>query len=192
MGSLDKYKGQNFEIVYADPAWNYFGDPDKMAAAGKHYDLMSQADVCAMPIKDIMAPKAALFLWCTGPRMDLAFEALSSWGLHYRGVAFVWVKTRKDGKIIGAQGVAPTAVKPITEFVLIATTNKRGRPFPLLDFKVEQVVLAPRGRHSEKPAEVRSRIDRLYGADRKKIELFSRAPVDGWECSGYEIDGEKY
>jgi len=190
--ALDKYIGQDFEIVYADPAWGYYGDPNKMAAAGKHYNLMSQADICAMPIKDIMAKKAALFLWATGPKLHEAIEAINSWGLNYRGVAFVWVKTRLDGNIIGAQGVAPTAVKPITEFVLIATTNKTGRPFPLLDFKVEQVVLAPRGKHSEKPEEVRLRIDRLYGSDRKKIELFSRKETPGWVCTGDEIDGEKY
>jgi N6-adenosine-specific RNA methylase IME4 len=169
-----------------------YGDPNKMAAAGKHYGLMTMADICAMPVREIMAPKAALFMWCTGPRMDLAFEAIKSWGLHYRGVAFVWVKTRKDGGIIGAQGIPPTAVKPITEFVLLATTNKTGRPFPLLDSKVEQVVLAPRGKHSEKPEEVRRRIENIYGADRKKIELFARKKTVGWTCTGDEVDGEKY
>lgn len=190
--ALTDYTGHNFEIVYADPAWSYFGDPNKNAAAGKHYDLITQKDLCALPVKDIMAKKAALFLWATGPRLDFAFEAIKSWGLHYRGVAFVWVKTRKDGNMIGAQGIPPTAVKPTTEFVLLATTNKTGRPFPLLDSKVSQVVLAPRGKHSEKPSEVRTRIENIYGKDRKKIELFSRKMVDGWVCTGEEIDGEKY
>lgn len=190
--ALDQYIGQDFEIVYADPAWSYFGDPNKNAAAGKHYDLISQADLCSLPIKDIMAPKAALFVWATGPRLNFAFEAIQAWGLHYRGVAFVWAKTRKSGGIIGAQGIPPTAVKPVTEFVLLATTNKKGRPFPLLDSKVEQVVLAPRSEHSKKPEEVRSRIERLYGPDRKKIELFARTSAPGWVSTGYEIDGEKY
>ena len=169
-----------------------YGDPNKMAAAGKHYGLMTMPDICAMPIKDIVAKKAAVFVWATGPRMDLAFEAIKSWGLHYRGVAFVWVKTRKDGAIIGAQGIPPTAVKPITEFVLLATTNKSGRPFPLLDSKIQQVVLAPRGKHSEKPEEVRTRIEKIYGSDRKKIELFARKETPGWTCTGDEITGEKY
>lgn len=190
--ALSDYVGQNFEIVYADPAWSYFGDPNKNAAAAKHYNLISQADLCALPVKEVMAPKAALFLWATGPRLDFAFEAINAWGLHYRGVAFVWAKTRKDGVIIGAQGVPPTAVKPVTEFVLLATTMKRGRPFPLLDSKVEQVVLAPRQEHSKKPEEVRKRIERLYGSDRKKIELFARKTSPGWVCTGDQIDGKKY
>lgn len=192
MSALDSYKGEDYEIVYLDPPWSYHGDPNKMGAAGKHYDLMEQEDVKDLPMKDIMAKKSAAFIWATGPKLHYAIEAIESWGLHYRGVAFVWVKTRKDGGIIGAQGVPPTAVKPITEFVLLATTNKTGRPFPLLDSKIEQVVLAPRGKHSEKPEEVRGRIEKLYGSDRKKIELFARRSVEGWTTSGLDLTGEKY
>jgi len=190
--ALDKYKGQDFEIVYADPAWNYDGDPNKMGAAGKEYDLMTQGDICAMPVKSIMAKDAALFMWATGPKLHNAIEAIDSWGLHYRGIAFVWVKTTKDGVPMGPSGVPPTAVKPVTELVLLATTCKKGRPFKLLDSTIRQVVFEPRGKHSEKPEEVRSRIEKIYGSNRKKIELFARRRVDGWTCSGYELDGEKY
>jgi len=190
--ALDKYVGENFEIVYADPAWTMWGDPNKNAAAGKHYNLMSEKDILNMPVRDIMADKAALFVWATTPRLDLAMKAIESWGLHYRGMPFLWVKTRQDGQPIGAQGIPPTAVKPVVEVVLLATTMKRGRPFPLLDSKVRQVVFAPRGKHSEKPEEVRRRIESIYGSDRKKIELFARKETPGWVCSGDEIDGEKY
>lgn len=190
--ALTEYIGQDFEIVYCDPAWNYFGDPNKMGAAGKEYDLMTQADICAMPIKDIMAKKAACFVWATGPKLHDAVEAIESWGLFFRGVSFVWVKVNKDGTPMGAAGTPPTAVKPVTEFVLLGTTNKTGRPFPLLDSAIRQVVFEPRGKHSEKPEEVRTRIDKIYGSDRKKIELFARKETPGWVCSGYEIDGKKY
>lgn len=190
--ALDQYIGEDFEIVYADPAWTMWGDPNKNAAAGKHYDLMSEKDLLNMPVREIMAEKAALFVWATTPRLDLAMKAIESWGLHYRGMPFVWVKTRKDGQPIGAQGIPPTAVKPVVEVVLLATTNRRGRPFPLQDSAIRQVVFAPRGKHSEKPEEVRQRIARIYGADRKKIELFARKRTEGWVCSGYDLDGEKY
>ena len=30
-----------YDVVYADPPWSYYGDPNKMAAAGKYYALLS-------------------------------------------------------------------------------------------------------------------------------------------------------
>jgi N6-adenosine-specific RNA methylase IME4 len=53
---------------------------------------------------------------------------------------------------------------------------------------VSQVVIAPVTRHSEKPEEVRHRIEALYGQQRR-IELFARSQALGWEALGDEIDG---
>lgn len=175
-----------YDEVYADPPWPMWGSSTKNAAAGKHYTLMTLAAICAMPVKSLFrGKKGALFLWATCPRLDLAFKAIDSWGLHYRGVAFIWTKTRKDGQVIGAQGVPPTGTKPTAELCLLATTNNLGRPFPLLDASVRQDVFAPRGEHSEKPDEVRKRIVRLYG-DRPRLELFAREAKDGWDRWGLE------
>lgn len=192
MSDLSKYVGGNYDIVYMDPAWPMYGDPNKNAAAGKHYDLMSFEDICDMPIKDICADKAAVFVWATCPRLDIAIKAIESWGLHFRGVPFVWVKTRKDGVPIGPMGVPPTSTKPVSELVLLATTNKRGRPLVLQSSKVRQVVFAPRGKHSSKPEEVRERIEEVYGSDCKKLELFSRNAASGWTCSGSDLNGDVY
>lgn len=180
-----------FDVVYADPPWSYYGDPNKMAAAGKHYSLMADDDLMALPVKNLLRdPKhGAFFIWATCPRLDLAIKTIEAWGLVYRGVAFNWVKTRADGGVIGAQGIPPTATKPTSELCLFATTQKVGRPFPLLDSTVPQVILAPRGRHSEKPAIVREYIERLYG-DRPRIELFARERTKGWHAWGNEISSD--
>jgi N6-adenosine-specific RNA methylase IME4 len=110
------------------------------------------------------------------------------------------VKTRRDGIPIGAQGVTPTFTKPTCEFVLVATTVSKGRPFPILDLKQAQTVFlddqdvfdpqpvfAPRGRHSAKPDDVRRRIERLCG-ERPRIELFARGAVPGWDVWGAEAE----
>lgn len=187
MLKISKFFGK-YDIVYADPPWGYYGDPNKMAAAGKHYSLMSDEDLAALPVRSLLRdPKrGAFFIWATCPRLDLAIRTIEAWGLHYRGVAFNWVKIRQDGGIIGAQGVPPTATKPTSELCLLATTQPRGRPFSLLDAAVPQVLLAPRGRHSEKPATVRDLIVRLYG-DRPRIELFARQAALGWDAWGNEV-----
>jgi N6-adenosine-specific RNA methylase IME4 len=179
--------GPHYDVVLMDPPWMMWGDPNKNAAAGKFYDLMSEEDLAALPVRSLLRdPKhGAFFIWATCPRLDLALRTIAAWKLNYRGVAFNWVKTRKDGKVIGAQGIPPTGTKPTSELCLLATVQKVGRPFKLLDAGVPQVVLAPRGGHSEKPPEVRDRIVRLYG-DRPRIELFARARVSGWNAWGQE------
>ncbi len=179
-----------YDIIYADPAWTYYGSQTKMGAAGKEYaNSMGADEINALPVKDLLRDQkhGAVFVWATCPLLPLAIDAGRAWGFHYRGVAFNWIKTRKsDGQPIGAQGVPPTGTKPTTELCLLFTTCKKGRPFPLLSSKVRQTVFAPRGRHSEKPAEVRDRIVDLYG-DRPRIELFSRHNVTGWARIGNEL-----
>ncbi len=61
---------------------------------------------------------------------------------------------------------------------------RRGRiPTPRGSRNERQLVAAPRGAHSEKPAEVRRRIERMFPGQ-KKIELFARTRAPGWEAWG--------
>jgi len=52
-----------------------------------------------------------------------------------------------------------------------------------------QLLEAIRGRHSEKPFEVRNRIVQLMG-DIPRIELFARRKVEGWDCWGNEVESD--
>ena len=99
------------------------------------------------------------------------------------------VKTRGDGGIIHAQGVPPTYSKPTTEFLLVATTTKGGRPVKLLSSRLPQVVLAPREGHSVKPALFRRHIEDAFGPGPDKIELFARARFPGWDAIGDAVCG---
>lgn len=179
-----------FDLIYVDCPWYYHSDGTGSNLASKHYNLMSQEDLKALPIKSILNKNAAVLMWATGPRLDYAVDLLKSWDLHYRGVAFIWVKTRADGKIINGQGVPPTFTKPTTEFVLLGTTKKSGRPIPLQKFNTPQVVLAPRGKHSEKPKIFRELIEQTFKPPYEKLEMFARKPVPGWTCIGDGINGE--
>lgn len=177
-----------YDVVLADPPWDYYGSPTKPSAAAKHYDLMPDADMLAFGLSEWLAPRGVAFVWATSPRLDFALQCLSAWGLHFRGVAFVWVKTRRDGGIIGAQGVRPSITKPTTELVLAASRVRRGRPMPLGSEAVPQVVLAPRGEHSAKPVEVHERIEALYPGARR-VELFARRARPGWDSWGNQAPG---
>lgn len=177
---------RQYDIVYVDPPWHYYGSAVKDAAAAKHYPLMTVDELAAIDVGGILNKRAAVFMWATCPRLDFALKLIEAWGLTYRGVAYVWVKTNRRGQIINGQGVPPTFTKPTTELVLAATTKATGRPFPILDLAQAQVILHPRRAHSEKPAIFRERIELLCG-DRPRIELFARSTAKGWDSWGAEV-----
>lgn len=175
-----------YDVILADPPWSHYGQQDKWGAAAKFYDLMDDDAIVGLDVARLAKRESVLFCWATCPRLDFAIDVVRSWGFHYRGVAFVWVKTRKDGVPIGARGVRPSIVKPTTEIVIAASMTKKGRPMPLASEAVAQVVLAPTSRHSQKPAAVHERIEQLYPAA-KRIELFARERRNGWAVWGNEI-----
>jgi N6-adenosine-specific RNA methylase IME4 len=176
---------KTYDIAYVDPPWYYYGSPIKDAAAAKHYPLMSLEELAAIDVRRMLNKRAAVFMWATCPRLDFAIKLIDAWNLHYRGVAYVWVKVNKRGAIIAGQGVPPTFTKPTSELLLVATTRPTGRPFPILDLAQPQVVLQPRGVHSEKPAVFRTLVEQLCGR-RPRIELFARSRVAGWDAWGAE------
>ena len=188
---MTEFPGKQYSVILADPPWSYYGDPNKDQAAGKHYALMSDEDILSLPVAQLAARPAVLFLWATSPRLDLAIDTMRRWGFAYRGVAFVWVKTSQAGKVIHGQGVRPSLVKPTSELLLWGSTQAKGRPLRLLTESMGQVVLAhrPGNRHSAKPACFRERIVELLG-DVPRIELFARERVIGWDAWGNEVDNE--
>ena len=68
------------------------------------------------------------------------------------------------------------------ENVLVAV---KGKGLPRLQADIKQMVMAPIGEHSVKPAEIREALEKLYG-DVKRIELFSRSDAEGWDHWGNE------
>lgn len=179
---------KKYDVILCDPPWTYSGSQTKMGAAGNHYKLMSQQDLGALNIKSILKKKGMVLMWATGPRFDFAIDLIRAWGLHFRGVGFVWVKTRKDGVIINGQGVPPTFTKPTTEYVLVATTQRAGRPVKLIKHNTPQVVLAPRAGHSTKPEKVRQLIEATLGTSGVDyLEMFARIQVPGWDAIGNHL-----
>jgi N6-adenosine-specific RNA methylase IME4 len=178
----------NYDIILADPPWSYTGQQDKWGAAAKFYDTMSRADITATIRQFDLAPTGILFLWATSPLLHDAMWVIDQLGYAFRGVAFVWVKTKKSDPLIpiGAQGVRPSIVKPTTEYVLAASSITKGRPMKLHDESICQVVLAPKQEHSQKPDQIQERIERMY-PQAKKLEMFARRVRDGWDAWGNEV-----
>jgi N6-adenosine-specific RNA methylase IME4 len=177
---------RRYDVILADPPWSYYGQQAKWGAAAKFYETAPDEAIVQLPVPDLLTDRGVLFLWATSPRLDVAMACLSTWKLHFRGVAFVWVKARKDGGPIGAQGVRPSIVKPTAEYVLAASRVAKGRPLPIADEGVPNVILAPKRAHSQKPEAVRDHVERLYPAA-SKLEMFARSERPGWEAWGNEV-----
>jgi N6-adenosine-specific RNA methylase IME4 len=50
------------------------------AVRGAGAEIMSLADICALPVADRAAESCVLFLWTTAPCLQQAFEVLRAWG----------------------------------------------------------------------------------------------------------------
>lgn len=174
---------KKYDIIYADPPWAYndtLGGNAKMGAMP--YPTMTNEEICAMPIGNKIAKKdSILFMWATMPKLQEALDVIKAWGFKYKTCAFCWVKQNpKSGGIYAGLG---RWVQGNAELCLLAT---KGHPHRISK-SVKQIVMAPRGRHSAKLAEVRDRIVQLMGEDTERIELFARDHTDGWDCWGNEV-----
>lgn len=174
-----------FNIIYSDPPWSFdtYSDKGKGRSPEQHYSVMTIADICALPVSDIAAKDSILFMWATYPRLPEAFEVIRAWGFSFRTVAFTWVKLNPCG--IGfALGLGFwTRANP--ELCLLATRGKPRRA----SGNVPNLIIAPRGRHSAKPPEVRERIVRLVG-DLPRVELFAREKAPGWLVWGNQVQSD--
>lgn len=183
----------NYSAIYADPAWGY-NDRAIRGGTARHYRALSLSELCdfkvgGRSVAEIATPDAALFLWSTWPMLREALVLITAWGFTYKTCAFTWVKTTKSGSDAVGCGHYTRAN---TEPCLLAVRGRvkridAGVRQVLLDGSfTEESVLAPRGRHSAKPPEVRNRIVRLLG-DVPRIELFARERVPGWDADGNEL-----
>ena len=167
----------HYSVVLADPAWSY---GDKMRghsfSLDHEYPTMRLSDIKALPVGDVAARDSALLLWVTSPMLPDGLAVMKAWGFTYTTVAFCWVKTTSSGK--DAVNLGRWTMGGCE----ICLLGRRGKPQRVLR-NVRQVVRSVRGRHSEKPAEVRARIEQLFG-DVPRVELFARGETPGWDQWG--------
>lgn len=162
-----------FRIIYADPPWKYSNSmPEYFSEQANHYQLMSIDEIAAMDIKSLAEDNAVLFLWVTSPILRESFKVIDAWGFEYKS-SFVWDKIKHN---MGHYN----SVRH--EFLLICT---RGSCTPDNIKLFDSVQSIERTEHSEKPEFFREIIDTLYTHGRK-IELFARKKVEGWEVFGNE------
>jgi len=160
-----------YGVLLADPPWQYDFSLTDSRGIENQYDTLSVEDICALKVGEVSESNAVLFLWATSPKLPEALRVMAAWGFAYK-TSMVWVKDK-----IGMGYYA----RQKHEFVLIGT---RGNPeIPLPEDRPESVIVAPRGKHSEKPECVYGLIEKMYPTV-ARLELFARKRRERWASWG--------
>ena len=170
-----------YRIIYADPPWKYVGlnHADEYGHAEGQYDCLTDEELIAYKpdgkrtVKEMADDNSVLFLWVTSPLLERCFPIMRAWGFAYKS-SFVWDKIEHN---MGHYN----SVRH--EFLLIAT---KGSCTPDIKKLHNSVVSIKRTEHSRKPKEFRDMIEKMYDHGRK-LQLFSRKVVPGWDMVGNEI-----
>jgi N6-adenosine-specific RNA methylase IME4 len=166
-----KLPSDKFRVIYADPPWKY-GDQltEDYGSVKYHYPTMTVAELCALPIIDLVEDNAVLFLWVTTPMLESAFPVIKAWGFSYKSL-FVWDKVKHN---MGHYN----SVRQ--ELLLVAVCGSCTPDVPRL---YDSVVSIERTAHSAKPPEFRQMIETLYPHG-NRLELFAREKAAGWQAWG--------
>lgn len=164
-----------FEVIYADPPWSYHNGGVPNGGVDHQYPTMTVEDICGLDVP--AADDAYLYLWTTVTHAEVAFRVLNAWGFDYKTQA-VWDKKRlgvgyhfrgqHELLYLGVRG----DVSPPPQHVR--------RP---------SIFREERREHSQKPRIVRRYIEKAH-PDARKLEMFARDALSGWQVWGDETPGD--
>jgi N6-adenosine-specific RNA methylase IME4 len=187
-----------FRVIVADPPWKVstgrtlgryemkdgkqlFGVTDNTARK-LAYPHMTVAQISALPVSQVAAADAHLYLWTINRYLREAFDVMAAWGFSY-STTLVWAKKPMGGGLGGCYGLA-------TEFVLFGrrgthrATSRIGRNW--FDWKRPYFNGYPK--HSAKPAEFYEMVQQVSSGP--YLEMFARSERPGWSVWGNEVESE--
>lgn len=188
---------QTFNVVYADPPWKYERSAATSGLGGcadEEYETMSEQELRAFfrELGPYVEANALLFMWTTGPKLDVALRVGRDFGFEYTTKFLTWVKKCKTKDAPHLMPLGWWSL-PCTEDVLLF---KRGKTadFVSRDTRPSQLLEAPKAAHSEKPEAARRAIESMLVPERSRcMELFGRRSsvqgTCGWTVVGKQTSG---
>lgn len=181
----------SYDVIVVDPPWSY-GNKHARSLASNHYstvgaDTRSAAGAAAtteaianlVPIKEWAAPRCALYVWVTNTHLTIVFDLVARWGFEYK-TTLTWVKVTAE-----ARRPSPGMgffYRGCTEHIVLATQGGYAIPPALRE---PNVILAERGRHSEKPEAFYDLVERT-SPGQTRLDAFARRRRFGWDTWGNE------
>ncbi|MBB5280485.1 MT-A70 family methyltransferase [Pacificimonas flava] len=174
-------RSRAFGTILADPPWQFQNRTGKVAPEHRRlarYGTMGLDDICALPVADIAADPAHLYLWVPNALLPDGLRVMEAWGFTYKS-NLIWRKIRKDGGSDG-RGVG-FYFRNVTEMLLFGVRGKNARTLQPGRSQVNYMESRKR-EHSRKPDEQYDLIEACSWGPR--IELFSRGKRKGWSVWG--------
>lgn len=185
---------RKFALIYADPPWQFdvwSRETGLEKCPDRHYPTMTVEEICALPVSDLVAETALLFLWITVPQLDRMHEIFRAWGriicddTEYGIVKQPWkyVSNYNWDKV----NIGPGRWnRNQHEHLLIARIGDVPAPMPCDRARSNYSEAATE--HSAKPDYFAELIERQFPT-LPKIELFRRGPPrPGWSAWGNEVE----
>jgi N6-adenosine-specific RNA methylase IME4 len=135
-------------------------------------------EIMALPVADIAAPTAHLYLWVPNALLPEGLGVMNAWGFKYKS-NIVWHKIRKDGGSDG-RGVG-FYFRNVTEILLFGVRGKNARTREAGRRQVNYLATRKR-EHSRKPDEQYDLIEACSHGP--YLELFARGTRPGWAIWG--------
>ena len=173
-----------FRCISTDPPWAENGSGKVKRGANRHYATMKTADIIDVHRRyfaEVGGPDPAgclLWMWATSNHLLDAIEVMQALGFRYV-TSMVWVKVTSTGKPHVGLG---QRTRQRHELLLLGVMGKVAIPAP--PDRPDSVIVAARGKHSEKPQDAYDRIQRACAGPR--LEVFGRAAREGWTVVGNE------
>ena len=178
-------KRRRFATVLADPPWRFTNRTGKMAPEHRRlsrYGTLTLDEIAALPVSDIAADTAHLYLWVPNALLPEGLHVMAAWGFSYKS-NIIWHKIRKDGGSDG-RGVG-FYFRNVTEMILFGVRGKNARTLAPGRRQVNHLSTRKR-EHSRKPDEQYAIIESCSPGPR--LELFARGTRPGWTIWGNQAD----
>lgn len=182
---IKRAAGRSFKTVLADPPWQFHNRTGKMAPEHKRlsrYGTLNLEAILALPVNQLIADSAHLYLWVPNALVPEGLRVLESWGFKYKS-NLVWHKIRKDGGPDG-RGVG-FYFRNTTELVLFGVKGKNARTLAPGRSQVN-IIRSMKREHSRKPDELYDVIEAC--SPEPRLELFARGSRPGWTTWGNQAD----
>ncbi|WP_293912332.1 MT-A70 family methyltransferase [Deinococcus sp.] len=174
-----------FRTVLADPPWQFQNRTGKMAPEHHRlarYSTLHLDEIKALPVAQVTAETAHLYLWVPNALLIEGIEVLHAWGFEYK-TNLVWHKVRKDGGPDG-RGVG-FYFRNTTELILFGVKGKNARTLAAGRRQVN-ILRTQKREHSRKPDEMYELVESCSPGP--YLEMFARGTRPGWTAWGDQAE----
>lgn len=185
---------KKYHTIVADPPWQTMAGPLRRGVGWKwkfdgeadetsqplDYASMTVEQIAALPVADLAAEDASLYLWTTNGYVEQAYGVARAWGFK-PSTLLTWAKAPMGHGLGGAFGIT-------SEYVLYA---RRGSPLERRMsgtwFQWKRHYINGKPSHSSKPDAFYDLVEQVN--DGPYVDLFARRHRLGWDVWGDQSAG---